>query len=158
MLVLTAISRQLDDLRVSVEDLTAVVEDEVVVRRDKGSSAATILISSSLGFPLSTTQVTSGSVVGAGLGKRLASVHWPIVGRIALAWIITLPAAALVGGLAAWAASASTLGLIAVVVLALAAGIGFVVLARRKPVSHANVNDDESTKTPEPAMSAASER
>ncbi len=109
------------------------------------SSAATILISSTLGFPLSTTQVTSGSVVGAGLGKRLASVHWGMVGRIAIAWIITLPAAAVVGGLAAWAASSSTLGLILVIVLALAGGIGFVLLARRKPVNRTTINDDDQS-------------
>jgi PiT family inorganic phosphate transporter len=124
------------------------------------SSAATILISSNLGFPLSTTQVTSGSVVGAGLGKRLASVHWGIVGRIAIAWIITLPAAAIVGGVAAWAASSSTTGLVIVVVLALAGGIGFVLLARRKPVNRDNVNHDEETSPDEPelATSAASGR
>jgi PiT family inorganic phosphate transporter len=114
------------------------------------SSAATILISSNLGFPLSTTQVTSGSVVGAGLGKRLASVHWGMVGKIAVAWLITLPAAAVVGGLAAWAASASTLGLVLVVVFALAGGIGFVLLARRKPVTRTSVNEETSEKSDEP--------
>jgi PiT family inorganic phosphate transporter len=107
------------------------------------SAAATILISSNLGFPLSTTQVTSGAVVGAGLGKRLASVHWGIVGRIAVAWILTLPAAAVVGGLAAWAASSSTAGLVIVIVLAIVAGLAFVFLARRKPVSRTNVTADE---------------
>jgi PiT family inorganic phosphate transporter len=124
------------------------------------SSAATILVSSNLGFPLSTTQVTSGSVVGAGLGKRLASVHWGMVGRIAIAWIITLPAAAVVGGLAAWAASASTIGLVVVVILALAAGIGFVLLARRRPVNRANVNTEDAGAADErePAVPAASGR
>jgi PiT family inorganic phosphate transporter len=105
------------------------------------SSAATILISSHLGFALSTTQVTSGAVVGSGLGKKLATVHWGVVGRIAMAWLFTLPAAALVGGLAAWIASTSTIGLIIVAVLALAGGLGFVFLARRHPVTHDNVND-----------------
>jgi PiT family inorganic phosphate transporter len=122
------------------------------------SSAATILISSNLGFPLSTTQVTSGSVIGAGLGKRLASVHWGMVGRIAIAWIITLPAAAVVGGVAAWAATTGTLGLIIVIVLALGGGIGFVLLARRRPINRQNVNDEESRNedAPEFASSAAS--
>ena len=106
------------------------------------SSAATILISSHLGFALSTTQVTSGAVVGAGLGKKLATVHWGIVGRIATGWLVTLPAAALVGGLAAWAASSSIAGLVIVIVLALAAGLGLVLLARRHPVTHENVNED----------------
>jgi PiT family inorganic phosphate transporter len=108
------------------------------------SSAATILVSSHLGFALSTTQVTSGSIVGAGLGKKLASVHWNVVGKIAIAWAFTLPAAAIVGGLAAWAASQSTFGLIVVAVLAVAGGLTFYVLSRRHPVTHENVNDDSS--------------
>ncbi|MFB2597538.1 anion permease [Herbiconiux sp. P17] len=107
------------------------------------SSAATILVSSHLGFALSTTQVTSGAVIGAGLGKKLAGVHWGIVGRIATGWLVTLPAAALVGGLAAWAASSSPLGLVIVAVLALAAGLSFFFLARRHPVTHENVNEIE---------------
>ncbi len=105
------------------------------------SSAATILVSSHLGFALSTTQVTSGAIVGAGLGKKLASVHWGIVGRIVIAWGVTLPAAALVGGLAAWAATTSLVGLILVAVLGAAAGVGLYLLARRHPVTHENVND-----------------
>jgi PiT family inorganic phosphate transporter len=108
------------------------------------SSAATILVSSHLGFALSTTQVTSGSIVGAGLGKKLASVHWNVVGKIAIAWAFTLPAAAIVGGLAAWAASQSTAGLIIVAVLAVAGGLTFYVLSRRHPVTHENVNEDSS--------------
>jgi PiT family inorganic phosphate transporter len=103
------------------------------------SSAATILISSHLGFALSTTQVTSGSVIGAGLGKRLAIVHWGVVGRIATGWVVTLPAAALVGGLAALIASTSTVGLVVVAVLAVAGGVTFYTLARRKPISAADV-------------------
>ncbi|MEA9984291.1 MULTISPECIES: inorganic phosphate transporter [Subtercola] len=111
------------------------------------SSAATILISSHLGFALSTTQVTSGAVVGSGLGKRLATVHWGIVGRIALGWVFTLPAAAIVGGLAAWAASTSTIGLIAVAVVAMVFGVGFFILARRHPVTQGNVNEvDENDR------------
>ncbi|WP_382304616.1 anion permease [Herbiconiux sp. UC225_62] len=113
------------------------------------SSAATILVSSHLGFALSTTQVTSGAVIGAGLGKKLAGVHWGIVGRIATGWLVTLPAAALVGGLAAWAASSSPIGLAIVVVLALAAGLAFFFLARRHPVTHENVNEvDEGGREP----------
>ncbi|RKR72953.1 inorganic phosphate transporter [Frondihabitans australicus] len=110
------------------------------------SSAATILISSHLGFALSTTQVTSGSVIGAGLGKRLAVVHWNVVGRIATGWVVTLPAAALVGGVAAFIASTSTVGLIIVAVLLAAGGVTFYALARRKPITSADV------AAPEPAL------
>jgi len=105
------------------------------------SSAATILISSHLGFALSTTQVTSGAVVGSGLGKRLATVHWGVVGRIASAWLFTLPAAAIVGGLSAWLAVTSTAGLVVVAVLAAGAAATLFVLARRHPITHENVNE-----------------
>ncbi|QJU53162.1 inorganic phosphate transporter [Herbiconiux sp. KACC 21604] len=113
------------------------------------SSAATILVSSHLGFALSTTQVTSGAIVGAGLGKKLASVHWGVVGRIAIAWGVTLPAAALVGGVAAWAATSSILGLILVAVLGAGAALTLYLLARRHPVTHENVNDtdDDTSRT-----------
>ncbi|WP_345752906.1 inorganic phosphate transporter [Microbacterium rhizophilus] len=65
------------------------------------STAATILASSHLGFALSTTQVASGSVIGSGLGRRGSEVRWRTVGRIAVGWLLTLPAAGVVGALAA---------------------------------------------------------
>jgi inorganic phosphate transporter, PiT family len=108
----------------------------------ESSAAATILTSSALGFPLSTTQVTSGAVIGAGLGKKLASVRWGMVGRIVTGWIITLPAAAAVGALAAWLASSSAIGLVIVIVVGVALAVGLFMLARRKPVTAGNVNDE----------------
>jgi PiT family inorganic phosphate transporter len=57
------------------------------------SSAATIVAASHAGFPLSTTHVTSGGVMGAGVGRRAADVHWDVVARMAAAWLLTLPAA-----------------------------------------------------------------
>jgi len=67
----------------------------------ESSTAATILASSALGFALSTTQVASGSVIGSGLGRRGSKVRWGTVGRIAVGWVLTLPASGVVGGLAA---------------------------------------------------------
>jgi PiT family inorganic phosphate transporter len=118
------------------------------------SAAATILASSTLGFPLSTTQVTSGAVIGAGVGKRLASVHWGMVSKIVTGWIITLPAAAVVGALAAWAASVSVIGLVVVAVLAAAAALGIFFLARRKPVTAADVADQQADAPREPVAVA----
>jgi len=63
----------------------------------EASTASTILASSALGFALSTTQVASGSVIGSGLGRRGSTVRWRTVGRIAIGWLLTLPAA---GGVA----------------------------------------------------------
>ena len=51
------------------------------------------------GFPVSTTHTISGSVMGAGASRRLSAVRWGVAGNIVIAWILTLPAAALVGAL-----------------------------------------------------------
>ncbi len=63
----------------------------------QGAGAAVILASSHYGFPLSTTQVISGGVMGAGAGKRLSAVRWGVAGDIVTAWLLTFPAAAAIG-------------------------------------------------------------
>ncbi|WP_439648980.1 inorganic phosphate transporter [Kribbella voronezhensis] len=114
----------------------------------ESSSTAVLLASSHLGFPLSTTQVCSGSILGAGLGKRLAEVRWTVAGRMALAWLFTLPAAALVGALAGRVANSGNAGVAIIAVAAAAAGLTLYAAARRKPVTSNNVNDYPSTPTP----------
>jgi PiT family inorganic phosphate transporter len=111
------------------------------------TSAAVILSSTHLGLPLSTTQVCTGSIFGAGAGRRLASVHWETAGRIVLAWSFTLPAAAVVGAAASWLAATGTFGVIVVGVSAVAVAAGIYGVSRRTPVTAANVNDVR----PEPA-------
>jgi PiT family inorganic phosphate transporter len=115
------------------------------------SSTAVLLASSHLGFPLSTTQVCSGSILGAGLGKRLAEVRWTVAGRMALAWLFTLPAAALVGALSGRVANSGNLGVALIAVLAVAAGGAIYLASRRTPVTSNNVNEYPST----PAASSA---
>jgi PiT family inorganic phosphate transporter len=105
------------------------------------SSAAVILTSAHLGFALSTTQVCTGSIFGAGAGRRLASVQWGVAGRMALAWLFTLPAAGLVGAVAAWIAGRGTAGTIVVAVGALATAAGIFAANRRNAVTAHNVND-----------------
>jgi PiT family inorganic phosphate transporter len=63
----------------------------------QGAGAAVILASSHYGFPLSTTQVISGGVMGSGAGKRLSAVRWGVAGNIVVAWVLTLPMAAGIG-------------------------------------------------------------
>jgi PiT family inorganic phosphate transporter len=65
----------------------------------QASGAAVVLTASHLGFPLSTTHVITGGVMGAGAAKRLSAVRWGLAGNIAVAWVLTLPAAAVIGGL-----------------------------------------------------------
>jgi PiT family inorganic phosphate transporter len=63
----------------------------------QGAGAAVILSASHAGFPLSTTHVISGAIMGAGAAKRFSAVRWGVAGNIATAWVLTLPAAAIVG-------------------------------------------------------------
>ena len=62
------------------------------------SSAVVILAASQAGYPLSTTHVTSGGVMGAGVGKRAAEVNWTTAQQMAFAWLVTIPAAGLIAG------------------------------------------------------------
>jgi PiT family inorganic phosphate transporter len=113
------------------------------------SSAAVILTSSHMGFALSTTHVATGSIFGAGAGRRLASVQWGVAGQMAIAWIVTLPAAAVVGAVAAWAVNdGGTLGTVVVAVVGVAIAAGIYVASRRRPVNADNVHD--VPKVPEP--------
>ncbi|MGL4831225.1 MAG: inorganic phosphate transporter [Propionibacteriaceae bacterium] len=108
------------------------------------ASAAIILSSSHAGMALSTTHVATGSILGTGVGKRGAKVRWGVAGRMAVAWLITLPAAAVIGVLCMWICKIcpEVLGAgINVVLLAIASG--FVIWrANKTKVDHTNVNDD----------------
>jgi inorganic phosphate transporter, PiT family len=125
----------------------------------ESASAAVILLSSSFGYSLSTTHVATGSIIGTGLGKRGADVRWNVAGRMATAWLFTLPAAALVGagaeGLArAVGGSGVILDLVILVVLA---GVIYW-KSRASKVDHNNVNGEWTGSVapaePEPAAAA----
>ena len=59
--------------------------------------AAILWTTAHQGFPVSTTHTISGSVLGAGASTKLSAVRWGVAGNILLAWVLTLPSAALVG-------------------------------------------------------------
>jgi inorganic phosphate transporter, PiT family len=118
------------------------------------AATAVILSSSHLGFALSTTQVATGAIFGAGAGRKLASVQWGVAGQMAIAWILTLPAAAIVGAVAAWAASTGTAGTVIVAVVGIAVAAGIYAASRRKPVTAHNVNDVPSAEPATPVAAA----
>jgi inorganic phosphate transporter, PiT family len=93
-------------------------------------AAAVIQLATTWGFPVSTTQVVSGSVTGAGATRRFSAVRWGVARRIVWAWIFTIPASA------ALAASATLLikaGPFAVTLAVLVLGaLALAMLARRK--------------------------
>jgi PiT family inorganic phosphate transporter len=60
------------------------------------TAGTVIYVSTKYGYPLSTTHVVSGAVMGSGATKRLSAVRWGVAGNMVFAWILTIPAAALV--------------------------------------------------------------
>ncbi|HZA09479.1 inorganic phosphate transporter [Mycobacterium sp.] len=109
------------------------------------SSAAIILLSSHFGYALSTTHVATGSILGSGVGKPGADVRWGVAGRMAVAWLITLPAAGVVGAvtyfivhiIGGYAGTAIGFGLLVV------AGVAIWLQSRRAgTIDHKNVNAD----------------
>jgi PiT family inorganic phosphate transporter len=65
----------------------------------QGAGSAVILASTHFGFPLSTTHVINGGIMGAGAAKRFSAVRWGVAGNIVTAWLLTLPASAAIGAL-----------------------------------------------------------
>ena len=112
----------------------------------ESASAAIILLSSHFGYSLSTTHVATGSILGVGVGKKGADVRWNVAGRMATAWLFTLPCAALVG--AGCEALAKAIHGLPGVLVALAILIAIAVLvfmrARQNRVGHDNVNEEWS--------------
>ena len=112
----------------------------------ESASAAVVLLSSNFGYSLSTTHVATGSILGSGIGRRGAEVRWSLARRMVTAWLLTLPAAGLVGALAQW--SADGIGGIAgtwvVFVVLAACATGFYLRSRRNAVTAANVNAEWS--------------
>jgi len=60
-------------------------------------AAAAVFLATVLGIPVSTTHAITGSIVGVGATRRLSAVRWGVAGRIVWAWVLTIPAAALLG-------------------------------------------------------------
>jgi inorganic phosphate transporter, PiT family len=125
----------------------------------ESASAAVILLSSSFGYSLSTTHVATGSIIGTGLGKKGAEVRWNVAGRMATAWLFTLPCSGLVGaasyGIAHVVGGSVGVIIILIILAALAALIFY--RSRGNKVDHNNVNAEwTGTVTPaEPEPAAA---
>jgi PiT family inorganic phosphate transporter len=108
----------------------------------ESSSAAVILLSAHFGYALSTTQVCTGSVLGSGLGKPGGEVRWAVAGRMATAWLVTLPLAGLVGALTYWIVHLIGGYPGAIVGFGLLVGVSTAIYirSRRVKVDHNNVN------------------
>jgi PiT family inorganic phosphate transporter len=62
--------------------------------------AITLFMASSFGIPVSTTHTITGAIVGVGSAQRVRAVRWGLAGNIVIAWIVTMPAAAIMAALA----------------------------------------------------------
>ncbi len=132
----------------------------------ESASAATILASSYYGYPLSTTHVVSGGVMGAGAGKKLASVHWGVAGQMATAWLVTIPAAGIMGA-GAWEVARlfgahSSGGVVVMALITAAAAAVLFQLAQRTKIGAADLDrthvsperEAELSREPVPAGAA----
>jgi PiT family inorganic phosphate transporter len=111
------------------------------------ASAATIIVSSHLGFALSTTHVATGSIIGTGLGRKGAQVRWAVALRMLVAWLITLPSAGLVAAIT-WAIGhfiGGLAGAVVIFVILIAFAVYMFVHSRKNPVGHHNVTDEWDT-------------
>jgi PiT family inorganic phosphate transporter len=98
----------------------------------QGSGATVILAASHVGFPLSTTHTISGAVIGSGAAKRLSAVRWGVAGNIVIAWILTLPGAAIIGGVTFLITRIFGTGAVGPIVVSLAILVGGAVLFARR--------------------------
>ena len=105
------------------------------------ATAATILASSHLGFGLSTTHVSTGSILGSGVGRDGADVRWGVARRMLYAWLLTLPGAGLVAGLAALLADLGNTGVVVLLILLALSCALIYAFSRRHQVNQQNVTD-----------------
>jgi PiT family inorganic phosphate transporter len=108
------------------------------------ASSSVLFTAAHFGLPLSTTHAATGSIVGVGVAGERHKMRWNLVIDVAIAWIVTLPAAALVGALTYWLVD--SLGSMAGVLVTgiVAAGICVVIMrkAREDAIDASNVNDE----------------
>ncbi|WP_040784093.1 inorganic phosphate transporter [Nocardia pneumoniae] len=108
----------------------------------ESASAAIILTSAHFGLPLSTTQTATGSILGTGLGKG-AEVRWSVMGRMVVAWLLTLPLAGVAGAIC-WAIAhviGGLAGVLVVFAILIALSALMYLRSRRNPVHTGNVNE-----------------
>jgi PiT family inorganic phosphate transporter len=89
-------------------------------------AAAVIQLATAWGLPVSTTQVVSGSVMGAGATRRFSAVRWGVARRIVWAWVFTIPASATLAALAALIIRAGSLVLVLAILVLAAASVWLV--------------------------------
>jgi PiT family inorganic phosphate transporter len=116
------------------------------------AAACSLYLATFLGIPVSTTHTITGAIVGVGATRRLSAVRWGVAGRIVWAWILTMPAAAIMAAVT----YAITVSKLAVAALILAAVFVAVVLAIRR--NRRDVEPVEPAAATEPTEQTAATR
>jgi PiT family inorganic phosphate transporter len=125
-------------------------------------AASVIQLATAWGLPVSTTQVVSGSVMGAGATRRFSAVRWGVASRIAWAWVFTIPASATLAALAALLIEAGPIAITLAVLLV--GAVGFALLVRQRRRKQPSVDfvmgsmDDLSTVEESANLNGVSER
>jgi inorganic phosphate transporter, PiT family len=94
------------------------------------AAAVSLYLATALGIPVSTTHTITGAIVGVGATRRLSAVRWGVAGRIVWAWVLTIPAAAMIAAVT-YAITVSPFA-VAALVLAAAAVLAAVIAAGRR--------------------------
>ncbi len=107
------------------------------------TSSVVILSASHFGMPLSTTHVATGSILGSGVGTKKRTVRWTLARDVAIAWVVTLPAAAICGALAFYVERlfGASLGVVVMSVALVAYCTVIFLLSRKNKITADNVND-----------------
>jgi inorganic phosphate transporter, PiT family len=125
-------------------------------------AASVIQLATAWGLPVSTTQVVSGSVMGAGATRRFSAVRWGVARRIVWAWIFTIPVSATLAALAALVVEAGPLTITLAVLAVGAVGLALLVRQRRRKRPRDDYvtgpMDDLSSAEERARLNAASER
>jgi inorganic phosphate transporter, PiT family len=112
-------------------------------------AAAVIQLATTWGLPVSTTQVVSGSVMGAGATRRFSAVRWGVARRIVWAWILTIPASAALAALAAVLIKAGPLALTLAVLVSGVAALALLTrgMRRKRPSTDFGIGPIEDPNT-----------
>jgi inorganic phosphate transporter, PiT family len=97
------------------------------------AAACSLYLATFLGIPVSTTHTITGAIVGVGSTRRLSAVRWGVAGRIVWAWVLTIPAAAVMAAVT-YAITVSTFAVAALILVAVFVAVVLAIRRNRRDV------------------------